>query len=131
MGIGGVITSNGKNLYLDGISARAFTVPSLFKVGTGTNTPLASDTDLQTPVIIAGGVYTKAFAVGYPVVSAALINITTRCLLASTDANGNVLTEFGIVNTDGSPVLYSHDTFTAITKNNTLQVVFEQIDAFS
>jgi hypothetical protein len=126
--VAGAITKNGKNLMLYRLIGTSKTVPSLFKVGTGTTDPTESDTDLETAVEITTGVYTKAFASGYPVLTEASKQLTIRCVLASTEANGNSLTEFGIFNTDGTPLMYSRDTHVAITKNSYVQVVYEQID---
>ena len=105
------------------------TVPSLFKVGTGATAPTVADTDLQTAIEITAGVYTKAFVVGYPVVVPVGSTVTYRALLASTEANGNTLTEFGIFNTDGTPLMYSRDTYTGIVKNSYIQVVYESTDS--
>lgn len=101
-----------------------YTAPILFKVGTGTTTPLITDTDLETPVDITAGVQTKAFVSGYPTFDESSFNVTIRSLLLTTDANGNSLTEVGIVNTDGTAKLSSHAVYTAITKNTSTQVVF-------
>lgn len=124
----GVITTGGKNHMLYRLIGTSETVPSLFKVGTGTNTPVVADTDLQTAVEITAGVYTKTFATGYPIVTPTDVSVTYRCVLAATEANGNTLTEFGIFNTDGTPIMMSRDTYAAITKNAYIQVVYEQVD---
>ena len=125
---GGVITTNGKNQMLYRLIGTSKTVPSVFKVGTGTTAPAATDTDLETAVVISGVSYTKAFASGYPTVTESSKTLTTRCVLASTEANANTLTEFGIFNTDGTPLMFSRDTYTGIVKNAYIQVIYEQQD---
>ena len=124
----GLIVNGGKNQMLYRLIGTSKTVPSLFKVGTGTTAPTVADTDLETAVEITAGVYTKAFASGYPTVTEVSKTLTTRCVIASTEANGNTLTEFGIFNTDGTPLMFSRDTYTGIVKNAYIQVVYEQID---
>ena len=126
--IAGVITTNGKSTILYRLAGTSVTVPSLFKVGTGTTAPTVANTDLQTAVEITAGVYTKAFASGYPSVVPSASTITYRGVIASTEANGNTLTEFGIFNTDGTPLMYSRDTHTGIVKNAYIQIVYESID---
>ncbi len=104
--------------------------PSVFKVGTGTTAPVVSDTDLETPVAIDGG-NTKAFVSGYPTIDETNLEVTIRAYLNSLEANGNNLTEFGIFNTDGSPLMLSHSVFTSITKNNTVEISFIEKEKFT
>jgi hypothetical protein len=130
MSSGQVITDSGKKIVMNSTwkAIPDYTIPSLFKVGTGITTPSVTDTDLITPVIISGISYTKAFEAGYPDLSETTFNITTRCMLLTTEANGNSLTEFGIVNTDGTPLLFSRAVHTAVTKTNTVQAIYVQKD---
>lgn len=128
--MGGVITSAGKRLYMRRLIGTSRTVPSVFQVGTGTNEPVVGDTALQNPVVISGGSNTKVLASGYPIINEADISLTFRGVLSSTDANGNTLTEFGIFNTDGTPILYSRDTYDGIVKNSLIQIIYESIDVF-
>lgn len=104
-----------------------YTAPTKFGVGTDTTTPATSDTALGTIVAINGGNY-KDFSSGYPILDETNLQTTTRCLLLSTEANGNSLTEFGIFNTDGTPKLFSRSVFTAISKTTSTQVSFVQKD---
>lgn len=130
MGTGNLITNNGHVIAINRTfnASPAYTAPTKFKVGTGTNTPTITDTDLQTAVIIAGGVTTKTFVTGYPTMDNTNFNATVRALLLTTDANSNSLTEFGLFNTDGSPLCFSRAVFTAISKTNTVQVIFTEKD---
>ena len=107
-----------------------YTVPSLFKVGTGTTTPVVSDTDLVTPVTIDSG-DTKAFVSGYPTIDETNLEVTIRTYLNSLEANGNNLTEFGVFNTDASELMVSRAVFTSITKNNTVEISFIEKEKFS
>lgn len=129
MGTGSIITTNGKELILDrtfnAIPTR--TAVSQFKVGIGTTTPLLADTDLETPVSIDGDNF-KNFVNGFPSLDFVTLQSTIRCLLLSTEANGNTLTEFGIVNTDGIPVMFSRSVFTAISKTTSNEIAFIEKD---
>jgi len=130
MANGNVVTTNGNKIMLN----RAFKgspdylEPSLFKVGTDNTAPTIADTDLGSAVIITGGSTTKSFVVGYPIIDESTLQVTFRCFLASTDANGNSLTEFGIFNNDATKLMYSRAVFTSITKTSDVEVSFVQKD---
>ena len=130
MATGSIITTLGKKIALNRLwtPSPTYTSPTLFKVGTGTNTPVIGDSDLQNPVDITAGVQTKAFAAGYPTLDEVNMQSTIRTILLTTDANGNSITEFGIVNTDGTKKLFSRAVFTPITKTTAVQVIFVQKD---
>jgi hypothetical protein len=130
MASGIIVTNSGKKLVLNRAfkASPTYTTPSVFKVGTGITTPAVTDTNLQTPVIISGTSYTKTFVGGYPILDEANLNITTRCLLLTTEANGNSLTEFGIFNTDGTLLCFSRTVHAPITKNTSVQVVYIEKD---
>ena len=125
MSSGNLITTNGRIIAQDRLwnAVPTYSEPSTFEVGTGTTTPLVTDTDLQTSVYGP-----KVFASGYPVLDETTLNTTVRCLLLTTEANGNSLTEFGIKNTDGTPMLFSHAVHTAITKSAAVQVIYIEKD---
>lgn len=131
MATGQKVVNNGLKIVLN----RAFKatpdylVPSKFKIGTGTTAPTVSDTDIETGVNINGSA-TKSFVTGYPVLDEANFQATIRCLVNSTEANGNSLTEFALFNEDGTPLMYSRAVFTAITKTTTVEVSFVQKDKF-
>ncbi len=126
------MVDNGKKIILD----RTFNTiptrsePSQIKVGTGTNTPSSGDTDLQTPVNIDGDNF-KNFVTGFPSIDFTAFSSEIRAILLTTEANGNNLSEFGIVNGDGTPLLFMRSVFTAFAKNNTTQVTFIQKTRFS
>ena len=132
MAVGQILADNGKKIMLDRIfnSSPTRSVPSQIKVGTGTDTPVVSDTDLQTPVDIDGDDF-KGFVNGYPSLDFTALSSEIRAILLTTDANGNSLTEFGIVNGDGTPLLFMRAVFTAFTKNINTQVTFIQKMRFS
>jgi hypothetical protein len=99
-----------------------------FKVGTGTTAPTVGDTDLQTSVHIAGASHTKDIATGYPVLDESNMQSTIRCIVLTTEANSNDLTEFGLFNEDASPIMFSRAVHTAITKTSSVQVIYVEKD---
>ena len=129
MATGQIITSNGKLISLD----RTFNVspvrsaPTQFKVGTGTTTPVLGDTDMATPVNINGTEF-KNIVTGFPVLDTTNFQATIRCFVATTEANGNTLTEFGLINTDGTRLLFSRAVHTGITKNTSVQLTYIEKD---
>lgn len=127
MASGGTITNAGLKLALNRIykSSPDYSIVSVFKIGTGTNTPTTADTDLQTPVTgwYSGG-DTKPFESGYPIIDEDTQEVTIRCRVTSTEANGNLITEFGIFNTDSTALMESRDVFTSISKSNTDEIIF-------
>lgn len=104
-----------------------YTVPSVFKIGTGTTTPSILDTDVEAGVNINGGA-TKGFVSGYPTLDETNLQATIRCLLDTTEGNGNSLTEFGIFNSDGSALMFSRAVHAAITKNNKIIISYVEKD---
>jgi len=129
MGTGNCVTNNGLKIALNRTfkATPDYTSPTKFGVGTGTGTPATSDTALGNIVAINGGNY-KTFVSGYPTLDETNLQATIRCLLLSTEANGNSLTEFGLFNTDGTPKLFSRAVFAAITKTTSNQITFIEKD---
>jgi hypothetical protein len=129
MANGVVFTNNGRKILINrGWTATpTYSVPSVFKVGTGTNTPTINDSDLQTAITISG-LATKAFVAGYPIIDETNLQTTIRCLIATSECNGSSLSEFGTFNTDGTALMSSRCVFTAITKTATVQVIFVEKD---
>ena len=131
MGNGTIITDNGLKISLNRTykATPDYLAPSKFKIGTGTTTPVVSDTDVETGVNINGGA-TKIFVSGYPTLDETNMQATIRCLLTTTEGNANSITEFGLFNEDGSALMFSHAVFAAITKTSSVQVSFVQKDKF-
>ncbi len=131
MSTGSVHLNQGRKIamhkYMD--SATTYTVPNSFKVGTGGNTPTILDTDLQTPILIAGADI-KAIAAGYPTFDDGNLVATTRCLVLTTECNGNNLREFGLANQDATPLVTTRLVHTAIAKTINVQVIYVTKDKF-
>ena len=130
MASGTVITNKGQTIMLNRTfkAVPDYLEPSQFKIGTGTTTPLVSDTDVETVVDITAGVEEKEFVTAYPVIDETNNQVTFRGFLNSLEGNGNSITEFGIFNEDASSLMYSHAVFTAITKTSAVEVSFVQKD---
>lgn len=122
---GQIITTDGLKIVLNRTfkSSPDLLAPSKFKVGTGTTNPVISDTDLETVVAIDGG-NIKSFVSGYPVLDDTNLQATIRCLLNSLEANGNNLTEFGLFNEDGSPLMFSRTVFNPVNKTSSVEISF-------
>jgi hypothetical protein len=129
MGTGVVVTTNGKKMSLNRIfkSMPDYSSPSVFKVGTGTDTPSITDTDLQTAVTIAGNP-TKAIVTGYPLIDESTLQVKTRALLSTTDCIGDTITEFGLFNSDLTPMIFSRLVHTAVVKTDSLQIIYIEKD---
>ena len=129
MATGQVITNSGRLIALDRTfnSSPTRTAPTEFKIGIGTTTPAVGDTDMATPVNINGTQF-KSFVAGFPVLDTTNFQATVRCFVSTTEANGNSLTEFGLINTDGTRLLFSHAVHTALTKTNAVQVTYIEKD---
>lgn len=129
MGNGAIVTKNGKNAVLDlAFAGGNNTAFSRMAIGTGTNTPVETDTDLQTKLAAwNGGSDYKNYLSGYPTFDTANKRVTVRMKVLTTQANGNSLTEVGDFNTDGTPTLFGRHVHDAITKNNGISILYEII----
>lgn len=103
------------------------TAPSKFSVGTGTTDPVVGNTSIETLVQISGS-DTKDVVAGYPSLNDGTMVATTRCVLLTTECNGSNISEFGLKNTDGTPLLFSRGTFTAISKTASIQIIIVEKD---
>ena len=66
----------------------------------------------------------KTFLTGYPTVDETNFETEIRCQLLSTNANGFDINGLGLINTDGTILFHSEDTFTAESKSSTDQFTF-------
>ena len=129
MATNNLITTNGRNIMLNRAfkSVPDYTAPSQFKVGTGTTTPSIGDTNLTTTVAINGGNSKNITTI---TIDETNMMVTTISNLATTEpATQPVsLTEFGIVNTDGTSLLWSRSVHTAIAKTSSDALIYIQKD---
>ena len=88
----------------------------------------AGDFIMDDIKVASAGDYTKTYETGYPSVDTSNLEITTRCTVLSTEANGYNVTEAGFFNTDTSAVMQTRDTFTAMSKSSTDEIVIVSKD---
>ena len=130
MANGAVYTENGfNNMANRGYNASStISVPSQFKIGTGTTTPDATDTDLTTPIEDwHSATDYKDFVSGYPTFDTANQRITVQGFIGATEANGQTITECGDFNKDGTPSMSSHVVFSGVGKSSAVQVYITTI----
>jgi hypothetical protein len=124
-----MITQAGRKLALNRIfkAVPDYAAPTVFSVGTGASTPMYTDGAMEAVVQIAGS-DTKILVAGYPIIDELTFQASFRCLVLTTECNGNDLVEFGLLNTDVSPVLFSRTVYTAITKTSDVQIIYIEKD---
>jgi hypothetical protein len=108
------------------IAACDYYYVSYARAAAGTDS--AGDFIIDDLKVASAGDYKKAFATGYPIVDDGMGEMTIRSVLSSGEANGFVIAEFGVENSDATPIFYSHDTHTTITKTDLIEFIYEQID---
>jgi len=67
---------------------------------------------------------TKTFVSGYPSLDETNLQSTIRALLLSTEGNQHELTEYGLFNTDATPLMFSRADHTAVSKNIDTQIIY-------
>ncbi len=78
--------------------------------------------------LISADDYLEAFASGFPIIDEVNFEAEFRANLATTEANGYSITEAGSFNSDSSPLIFSRAVFTAITKTNTVSVIYTEVN---
>lgn len=73
--------------------------------------------------VISADDYLTAEVSTYPTVSTTTLEETHRVYISSTSANGYLLTEMGVFNTDGTPLLSIRGTFSSLSKSNTDELI--------
>ncbi len=96
----------------------AVTAPTHIAVGTGTTAALASDTTLETEIFPDGANRNAITSRTKP--SAKKVRLQT--LISSGEANGNVLTEVGVLNAATGGTLMNRVVHTAIHKDASFEL---------
>jgi hypothetical protein len=125
MSNGAIYTKTGFNALLNrGYKATPdYLAPTRFGIGTSSTTPLDTDTTLNSAITAwSGGSDYKNFVSGYPTFDTTNQKVTVQGFIASTEANGNVINEYGDFNADGSPIMSSRIVFNPITKTSAVQI---------
>ena len=84
----------------------------------------AGDLLVDDSKLISADDYIKTFESGYPALDETALSSTIRCRISSVQSNGYPITEVGLFNEDGTPLMESRDTMTAISKSNTDELIF-------
>jgi len=120
MGIASVWTNDGRNEILKVMTNQSTKYIEKFIIGDdNTTTPLVTDTALNSKI---GAFTAKAFDSGFPTFDTANQKMTIRGTVSSTEANGNDIEEAALVD-DGDTLIFTHDTFTSITKNSSTEII--------
>lgn len=109
------LMTNFLNEMRDAIKDEIGTDWSHVAIGTGTTTPAVGDTTLTTEVL------RKA----QQEASSTTNTKTVSMWVASTEANGNDITEVGVLNAGVGGTLWCHNTFSAITKASDIEIWFD------
>ncbi len=78
--------------------------------------------------VASAGDFTKDFVSGYPTFDTTKHEVTMRCYLTLTEANGNDLNGLAIVNEDSSPLMTGEDTYNAESKSATDEFAYIVVD---
>lgn len=84
-------------------------------IGTGTTAPTSADTTLETEV----------FRKARQETSSGTNTKTISSWIASTEANGNDITEFGFLNSGSGGTLWNRNTFSAKSKTSDIELWFD------
>ena len=71
---------------------------------------------------------TKSFVTSFPTIDLTNLEVTTRCLVSTVDANGFLLDGLAIYNEDASPLMLSEDTFNDESKADSDEFAFITVD---
>lgn len=124
MTTGAVITTNGKNAALKRVfESAAITPVTQFKIGTGTTTPNVANTDVEAIISGWNGGSDACSFLATPVYDLVNSKVTVQGYIGLAQANGSSITENGCFNSDGTPIMFSHDVHAPITKTSTIEVI--------
>ena len=103
---------------------------SYIKFTTNNATDLFTSADLIIDLwmVASSGDYLKNFESGYPTINNSTLEVASRCVLLSTEANGFDITEAGMFNTDSTPTMISRDVFSSDSKSSTDEIVIVSKD---
>jgi len=105
------------------LSAMDYTYVGLTATGAGI-TWSVGDFAMDDIKVISSDDYTKLFESGYPIIDYTNLQVEIRCRISTVEANGYSISEMGLFNTDGTPLMKSRDVFDSISKTDTDEIVF-------
>lgn len=103
------------------------TAPSHIAIGTGTTASLASDTALETEILPDGANRNTITSRTKP----AAKKVRLQTAIAAGEANGNVLTELGVLNAATGGTLMNRVVHTAITKDASFELKVQVLTELS
>lgn len=109
------LTTSFLNEIRDAIKANMETNWTHGAIGTGTTTPTSADTTLETEV----------FRKSTQETSSGTDTKTISSWIASTEANGNDITEFGFLNAGAGGTLWNRNIFSAKSKTSDIELWFD------
>lgn len=95
-----------------------------FTVTASATVTSAGDIIIDDIIVIEAGDFVKDFESGYPSLDFTTLQCEIRGKLNTLEALGFNVSEVGIFNDDGTPLMESRDTFTSISKSNTEEIIF-------
>lgn len=110
------------------LSAMDYTYFALEATGAGI-TCAAGDFIVDEPFLWDSTDLDKTQETGYPAISYADLSVELRGRLNTLNANGFLLTEVAFSNLDSTPLLFSRDTFSALSKTDVDEFIFSQLVA--
>lgn len=81
--------------------------------------------------VVSSDDFLKNFVSGFPSIDTASRIATIRGIVLTTEANNQDLTELGIFNTDGTPLMFSRAVFSAIIKTTSNQITLIEKNTFT
>lgn len=72
--------------------------------------------------------FTSSFVSGYPILDETNLQSTIRGLVSVIQLNGYPISEWGVFNTDSSPLMFNRQVFTTINKTSSIQLIFVSKD---
>lgn len=74
--------------------------------------------------VISSDDYFDTFESGYPSIDYTNLEVSIQVRITTVQANGYDLSEWGVFNDDGTPLMESRDTFTALSKGSSDEFIF-------
>ena len=112
------------------LNASDFTLVQLTSTASG-DTWVANEVLMDDIKIISSDDFTKNLTAGFPSIDESTKNVTFRAELSSVEANGYLITGFGIFNTDSTAKLDSADDFPSESKTDTDNFIFTAKNTFT
>jgi len=121
--IEGLTTATASTTGSPTVTACDYTYVGFTSVASG-STWSAGDLIMDDIKVISSDDYTATYEAGYPSIDYDILQVTVRTRVSSTKANGYAISEVGLFNTDGTPLMESRDTMTPVSKSSSDELIF-------